>query len=493
MPPLYPQVAAPRRPTGEPGPRPYVGGARASGALALGLLLGCTPPTPAGEPQFFGADRPVTVFDVRSGLVEAGRVVGLSGLVVTVPRAPGGRDLWVQAPEGGAYGGLRLYLNSPRPELQPARGALLSVVGTVGSRAGHTVLIVDETQPVREVGVGEAAPNRVGPLADYGPWIDSLVELDATVAGCGDAAGLQPLDLGARSAPLVLDPVRAGLRLGAGAQRAGLRGVLQATSGLTRLAPQVAEDGGQNTTAGEADPGVDPAAGCAADLWSLRAAPRAGWVQLDDLVLSAVGAGEAWAQPAGGGPGLRLTAEDPAALDGALVGEALSAWGLLSAPRGVAELRLLRAADRSPTGTAASVAWTLEALAADPRLAGVVDGGDSGDSGAPDSGLGDSGLADSGLADSGAPDGGSTAGGAAAVPLAWASGALLQLGPLVTTAERAPGRVNSTAGLPIDTRLYGGAAPARQALLSVVGVLDVDLAEAALLPRGPADLVVQPR
>jgi hypothetical protein len=53
--------------------------------------------------------------------------------------------------------------------------------------------------------------------------------------------------------------------------------------------------------------------------------------------------------------------------------------------------------------------------------------------------------------------------------------------------------VNSTAGLPIDTRLYGGPAPAQQALLSVIGVLDADLAETALLPRGPADLVVQPR
>jgi hypothetical protein len=317
MPPLYPQVAAPRRPTGEPGPRPYVGGARASGGWALGLLLGCTPPTPAGEPQFFGADRPVTVFDVRSGLVEAGRVVGLSGLVVTVPRAPGGRYLWVQAPEGGAYGGLRLYLNSPRPELQPPRGAVLNLVGTVGSRAGHTVLIVDETQGVREVGVGEARPNRIGPLADYGPWIDSLVELDATVAGCGDAAGLQPLDLGARSAPLVLDPVRAGLRLGAGAQRTGLRGVLQATSALTRLAPQGAEDGGQDAAVGDSGAAADPRVGCAADLWSLRSAPREGWAQLDDLVLSAVGAGEAWAQPAGGGPGLRLTAEDAAALQGA--------------------------------------------------------------------------------------------------------------------------------------------------------------------------------
>jgi hypothetical protein len=329
MPPLYPPVAAPRRPTGVLGPRPYVGGARASGPLALGLLLGCTPPTPAGEAQFFGADRPVTVFDVRSGLVESGRVVGLTNLVVTVPRAPGGRDLWVQAPEGGAYGGLRLYLNSPRPELQPARGAVLNLVGTVGSRAGHTVLLVDETQGVREVGVGEAAPNRIGPLADYGPWIDSLVELDATVAGCGDAAGLQPLDLGARSAPLVLDPVRAGLRLGAGAQRAGLRGVLQATSGLTRLASQVAEDGGEDAAVGDSGAAADPAAGCAADLWSLRAAPREGWAQLDDLVLSAVGAGEAWAQPAGGGPGLRLRAEDPAALQGAVVGEALTAWGLL--------------------------------------------------------------------------------------------------------------------------------------------------------------------
>ena len=39
----------------------------------------------------------------------------------------------------------------------------------------------------------------------------------------------------------------------------------------------------------------------------------------------------------------------------------------------------------------------------------------------------------------------------------------------------------------------GGPAPAQQALLSVIGVLDVDLAETALLPRGPADLVVQPR
>ena len=461
MPNPWPRALAPRSPRGPADGRPYAGGAAFAAVLCA---AGCTPPTPAGDASFFGQDRPITVQDVRSGLIEAGRTITLYDLVVTVPRLAGGRDLWLQDPAGGAYGGLRVYFTSPRPELQPARGALLNLVGTVGSRAGHIVLIVEESHAVVTIGSATAAVNPIGPMADFGPWIDSLVSVDATVVGCGDAAGTQPLDVGAQSAPVQLDPTRAGLRLGAGAARQGLRGVLQGLSEQTRLMPLDAADAGVAV-----DPALDPAAGCAADAWSLRAAPRDGWVQLDDAVVTAVGEGGLWLQPLGGGPGLRMLAAGGGAPPS--IGDRVGAWALASAPLGVTELRLLRPDDLWPLGAAAPEAWTLDALGADPRLAGVVDP-------APDGG-----SPDSGVPDSGSPEG------AASPALAWASGALVQLGPLQTGSTAAAGRVETSVGVPIDTRLYGGAPPTDAALDRVVGVLDVSRVDSALLPRSAADIV----
>ena len=489
--PARPSLGVGRPPCGGGGGRPLYGvaagvsAARGLGAaLALGLGGACTPPTPAPAPEFFDPGAPITVQDVRRGYVDLGRTVTLSDLVVTVGRTPGGRDLWLSAPEGGEYAGLRVFLNSPRPELMPRAGQRMSLQGTVGSRAGHILLLMEEYHLAAVGGEGSVPASRIGPSVDYGPWIDGVVVLDeAEVTDCGDAAGLQVLDLG-DGAPIALDGLAAGLRVEAGELRAGLGGVLQATTDAVRLRARAPEDAGEVVNLGEG-------AGCSLELWGLAAAPRDGWARAEGLVVSAVDPAGAFAtvQPVGGGPGLRLSAGAPARLsdwiaDGSLAeGAVVDLGGLLTRPRGRPELQLLRADDLRRVGEASPVAWPLEALLAALRPAEAAP-----DTASPDTAAPDTAPPESAAADTGAP----LAPGPSSSARAAADGALVQLGPLVTGPLIGPARVGTTLGLPIDGRLMGEDPPERAVLGDVIGVLQADLIDEALFLRRPADAVAPP-
>ena len=466
--------------------RPLYGVARGLSALrvagwvaALGTA-GCAPPTPAPVPEFFDPGAPITVQDVRRGFVELGRTVTLNDLVVTLGRAPGGRDLWLSAPEGGEYAGLRVFLNSPRPELLPRTGQRMSLQGTVGSRAGHILLLMEEYHLAAVGGEGSVAPSRIGPVADYGPWVDGLVEIDeAQVLDCGDAAGLQALQVG-QGAPLSFDGWSAGVALEAGEGRAGLSGLLQATNTAVRLRARSVEDSGQQTHPAEG-------AGCVADPWGLALHPREGWARAEGLVVSAVdrGAEAAYLQPAGGGPGLRLRAAPPLSIAalieaGTLVeGAVVDVEGVLQRPGGLPELLLLQAEALRRTGEAAPTPWPLAAL-----LRAIEDrrGAEAPDTASPDTASPDTASPDTASPDTASPEPEAPSG--PALPRsAPAHAALVSLGPLVTGPAIGRWRVGTTLGLPLDGRIPAADPPARAVLNDVIGVMQADLLDEALLLR----------
>lgn len=180
---------------------------RRSTFLALVLATGClTPQTQdKGDDDSSGdsggSSGGESIYDVRTGAVEADTQVTLNGVVITSGLVADGDGFFIQDPDGGEYSGLFVYLQGVS-DYTPYPDDVINVVGTVTDYYGWTELtvasatnieVVDEMSVTPEVLTGTEGWGE----EDWEPWESVLVTLpDQTVTSALDSYGEVDLSAG---------------------------------------------------------------------------------------------------------------------------------------------------------------------------------------------------------------------------------------------------------------------------------------------------------
>lgn len=328
--------------------------------LRLWPLLGlaaCLTPKPAGDDTAgTGPEGAVTVYDLQQGRVEDGAMVSLDGLVVTTGLTLDGEGFFVQAPEGGPYSGVYVFLQGSFPDLFLSVGDEVSIAGQYVEYYDFSEITVNSPDGVRLTGRGEAVPQPVpADTGDWEPWEGVLVSVEGvTVQDCPNQYGEATLS----AEGLVLDDGLSVYDAGRGDAFSAIVGAVAYNFETYRLWPRDAADFAGRT----------PGEGCVVSVRDIQEGGTLGGVELAGAVVTGgpTTDGGYFVQDAGGGlySGVYLFAREGVALPALAVGDVVDVRGSALEYYDFTEVAVDAAESVVATGASADV--VAEVLAAPP-------------------------------------------------------------------------------------------------------------------------------